>query len=237
MAFLFVSVRCSVKLPACSIRSVLLSAILLSSSASAVEVSPAVREYRLRMFDPPVSTLANRSIELMFETRPVHAGTRTWNLPQSPTQLDFQYQIAGERLPASAFAERTFTDALLIIKDGRIVHEHYLNRTTERTRFMSYSMAKSLNSIMTGLAIADGKISSVDDPVLKYMPELRGTAYDGLTLKHLLWMRTGARWNDNFFAPGPSRAAHVAAFIGLIVGRGCCLQICGIFRALIRCTL
>lgn len=78
---------------------------------------------------------------------------------------------------------------------------------------MSYSMAKSLNSIMAGIAIAEGRIGSVEDPVLKYMPELKGTAYEGLSLKHLLWMRTGARWSDNFFAPGPARDAHVAAFV------------------------
>lgn len=182
-------------------------------TAFSAEVSPAVREYRLHMFDPPVSTLANRSIELMFDTRAVAAGKNPRKLPVSPHALDFQYEASGVRYPASQFAERTFTDALLIMKDGRVVHEQYLNRTTERTRFMSYSMAKTFNSILTGIAIAEGRIKSVDDPVLKYMPELRGTAYDGLSLKHLLWMRTGARWDDNFFTPGPARDAHVAAFV------------------------
>ena len=71
-----------------------------------------------------------------------------------------------------AFAERTFTDALLIMKDGRIVHEQYLNRTTERTRFMSYSMAKSLNSIMTGFAIAEGRIGCV--PGQDFGPQSEG---------------------------------------------------------------
>lgn len=194
-----------------------LCALVLASSmvgtSSFAEVSPAVREYRLHMFDPPVSTLANRSIELMFDTRAVAAGKRPRNLQVALRPLDFKYEAGGVGHSASEFAERTFTDALLIIKDGRIVHEQYLNRTTDRTRFMSYSMAKTFNSIMTGVAIAEGKIGSVDNPLLKYMPELRGTAYDGLTLKHLLWMRTGARWDDNFFAPGPGRDAHIAAFV------------------------
>lgn len=194
-----------------------IAVVLLSAGAAtatlAAGVSPAVREYRLRMFDPGISTLANRSIELMFDTRTVRAGNRPSRLPVAHAPLDFQYDAGGTMVAASAFAERTFTDALLIMKDGRIVHEQYLNRTTGRTRFMSYSMAKSLNSIMTGIAIAEGRIGSVDDPVLQYLPELRGTAYDGLSLKHLLWMRTGARWDDNFFTPGPSRDAHVAAFV------------------------
>jgi len=189
------------------------AAALLTATSVTADVSPAVREYRLRMFDPAVSTLANRSIELMFDTRTVRAGGRPSRLPVATSPLDFQYEAGGAMVPASAFAERTFTDALLILKNGRIVHEQYLNRTTERTRFMSYSMAKSLNSIMTGFALAEGLIGSVDDPVVKYLPELRGTAYDGIALRHLLWMRTGARWDDNFFSPGPARDAHVAAFV------------------------
>src|SRR5690606_2212088 len=113
----------------------------------------------------------------------------------------------------AGFAERTFTDALLIIKRGAIVHEAYLNRATPATHFMSYSMGKSFNSIMAGIALDEGHLESVDAPITRHMPELADTAYDGLTLKHLLQMRTGVAWDDNFFVPGPSRDAHVAAFV------------------------
>jgi CubicO group peptidase (beta-lactamase class C family) len=182
-------------------------------SPAAAQPSPAVREYRLRMFDPGITTLANRTSELMFDTRAVPAGGKVWTIPSAPKPLDFTYVAGGQTLQAKDFAERTFTDALLIIKDGRIVHEAYLNRTTPKTRFMSYSMGKSFNSIMAGIAIAEGRIGGVNDQIVKYMPELKGTAYDGLTLKNLLQMRTGVDWNDNFFAPGPARDAHVAAFV------------------------
>lgn len=196
-----------------SLRHLLAAALALSPVWAAAQPSPAVREYRMRMFDPGITTLANRTSELMFDTRTVPAGGKVWKLPTAPKPLNFTYSAGGETLQARDFAERTFTDALLIIKDGRIVHEDYLNRTTPKTRFMSYSMGKSFNSIMAGAAIAEGKIGGVDDPIVKYMPELKGTAYDGLTLKHLLWMRTGVDWSDNFFAPGPAHDAHVAAFV------------------------
>ncbi|MEO6378808.1 MAG: serine hydrolase [Caulobacteraceae bacterium] len=199
-------------------RFVLAGATLLAASAASfsqgmAQPSPAVREYRMHMFDPPVTTLANRTAELMFDTRTVAAGAHPSPLPASLKPLAFDYNFEGKSLPAAAFAERTMTDALLVIKDGRLVHEAYFNRTNDKTRFMSYSMGKSFNSIMAGVAIADGKIGSVNDPILKYMPELKGTGYDGLTLKHLLWMRTGVDWNDNFFMPGRARDAHVAAFV------------------------
>lgn len=177
------------------------------------QVPPAVREYRLHMFEPEVSVLANRTIEFMFDTARVDAGGEVWELPRSLRTLDFSYEFDGAQLDAEGFAERTFTDALLILKQGRIVHESYLNRAVPETHFNSYSMGKSINSILAGIAIADGSLPSVDAPILDYMPELEGTAYDGLTLQNLLQMRTGAAWDDNFFAPGPSRDAHVAAFV------------------------
>ena len=186
---------------------------LLAAPAVQAQVSDALREYRLHMFEPAVSTLANRTAELMFDTSRVEAGDNVWRLPVELQPLDFAYEHDGRSLAAEDLAEGTFTDALLIIKHGRIVHESYLNRATPATHFMSYSMGKSFNSILVGLALADGSISSVDDPVTRYMQELRGTAYDGLTLKNLLQMRTGVSWDDNFFAPGPARDAHVAAFV------------------------
>lgn len=190
-----------------------LTSLLASSAAAQSSVSPAIREYRLHMFEPEISTLANRTAELMFDTSRVAAGDDVWRLPGESRELDFSYMHDGRMRDARGFAERTFTDALLIIKNGRIVHESYLNRTTPDTHFMAYSMSKSFNSILVGAAIADGDIASVDDPVTRYMPELEGTAYDGLTLENLLQMRTGVSWDDNFFVPGPARDAHVAAFV------------------------
>lgn len=187
--------------------------LLLGWQAAHAQVSPAVREYRLNMFEPEISVLANRTFELMFDTARVETGDSVWQLPDSPRALDFSYEFDGEQLDAAGFAERTFTDALLILKQGRIVHESYHNRATPQTHFNSYSGAKTLNSILAGIAIADGHIPSVDVPILNYMPELEGTVYDGLSLKNLLQMRTGAAWDDNFFVPGPSRDAHVGAFV------------------------
>lgn len=192
----------------------LLAALLGAAAAQGqAQVPEAIREYRLHMFEPAVSVLANRTAELMFDTSRVEAGGEVWALPGESQPLDFSYEHDGRRRPAREFAERTYTDALLIIKHGRIMHEAYFNRATADTHFMSYSMGKSFNSILVGAALADGSISSVADPVTRYLPELNGTAYDGLTLENLLQMRTGVAWEDNFFVPGPSRDAHVSAFV------------------------
>ena len=188
-------------------------AAILVSTATLSQVSLSVRKYRLHMFDPEISVLANRTSELMFDTARVEHGTQVWQLPVQTRPLDFTYVAAGEQIAAEDFAERTFTDALLVIKHGCIVYERYLNRATDNTHFMSYSMSKSFNTIMAGIALAEGKLPSVNVLVTDYMPELRGTAYEGLTLKHLLQMRSGAAWDDNFFVPGPARDAHIMAYV------------------------
>jgi CubicO group peptidase (beta-lactamase class C family) len=174
---------------------------------------PAVLEYRHHMFDPPIMTLANRTTELMFDTARVEPGRRSSKLPKKLRPLDFTYEFDGVKRPASEALERTHTDAFLVIRNGSIVSETYLNRTNERTHFMSYSMAKSFNSLVLGIALKDGKVASVMDPVTKYVPEVSGTAYDGATLRDVLQMRSGSDWNDNFFQPGPSKDINEQAFM------------------------
>ena len=135
-------------------------------------------------------------------------------LPATKGELDFTYQFKGVQHPAENVLGDTDADALLIIKDGKIVYERYLNRADAKTHFNSYSMAKSFNSILVGLAIADGHIRSVLDPVEKYVPELKNSGYGGTTIKDLLEMRSGVDWDDNFFAEGSTaRKAHVAAWV------------------------
>ena len=175
--------------------------------------SAAILDYRHHMFDPPVMTLANRTIELMFDTVKVPAGTRRWTLPDDSRPLDFTYEFDGKVHRAADVLEDTYTDALLIIKDGVIVNETYLNRTDPGTHFMSYSMAKTLNSVMVGFAIQDGHIGAVTDQVTKYVPELKGSAYDGATLRDVLRMRSGSDWSDNFFREGPAKDINERAFM------------------------
>ncbi len=191
-----------------------LGAATLGAAVQAEEPSATVKQYRVHMFDEPVRSLANRTLELMFNTARVETGGAVSPLPEAPATLDFTYEFGGVRHPALDILEDTNTDALLILKDGHIVFEKYLNRSNAQTHFNSYSMAKSINSVLVGLALADGKIAAVTDPVLKYVPELKGSGYDGTTLENLLEMRSGVDWDDNFFSEKTaSHAAHVASWV------------------------
>ena len=73
--------------------------------------------------------------------------------------------------------------------------------TAPRGRWVSFSVAKSLTSTLVGAAIKDGHIASVDDAVTRYIPELRDSVYDGVTLRQLLTMTSGVRWNEDYTGP------------------------------------
>lgn len=88
--------------------------------------------------------------------------------------------------------------ALLVLKDGRIVHESYYQGTTRDDLRISWSMAKSFLSALFGIVYTEGKIASLDDPVTKYVPALKGTAYDGTTLRNILTMSSGVAFTEDY---------------------------------------
>jgi hypothetical protein len=78
-------------------------------------------------------------------------------------------------------------------------------------RWVSFSVTKSLTSTLVGAAIKDGFISSVHDPVTRYIPELTGSAYDGVTVHHLLTMTSGVKWNEDYTDPNADIALFYTA--------------------------
>jgi hypothetical protein len=62
----------------------------------------------------------------------------------------------------------------------------------------SWSMVKSMTAMPVGVAVHDGALASIDEPLTRHLPELRGSAYDGVTLRHLMTMSSGARWNEDY---------------------------------------
>jgi len=77
---------------------------------------------------------------------------------------------------------------LLVARDGSILVERYQYARTDRDRFTSWSMAKTVTSMLIGIAIGEGRIRSVDDPAATYVPALAGTEYERTSLRHLLQM-------------------------------------------------
>lgn len=90
---------------------------------------------------------------------------------------------------------------LMVVQDGRVRLEKYAQGFTADQRWTSFSVAKSLTSTLAGQAFAEGKIKSLDDPVTRYVPELKGSAYDGVTVRQILTMSSGVKWDENYADP------------------------------------
>ena len=90
---------------------------------------------------------------------------------------------------------------VLILQDGKIRLERYALGHSKSNLWSSLSVAKSVTSTLVGAAIKDGYIKSVDDFVTDYIPDLKGSAYDSVKIRHLLTMTTGIRWNENYTDP------------------------------------
>jgi len=177
--------------------------------------SEALITLRQHMLDADVNTLTFHNMDEMFDTLKVPNGGRVWKLKEKPAPLDFSYEFEGKTIPAADFPVRTYTNAILIIRDDQIVFEKYLNNTNENTHFISMSMAKSITSTLIGMAIEDGAIGSVNDQIVKYVPELKGTGYDGVTIRQALMMRSGVDWNEryDFGKDSPMQKLHEAAIV------------------------
>ncbi len=119
----------------------------------------------------------------------------------APLALPESFQFEGQRVDAASFLVDTDTAALLVIDQGAIVFEEYWLTGGEDVTWMSMSVAKSFVSALVGIAVDEGKIDSIQDPVTKYVPALAGSAYDGVSIKDVLQMSSGARWNEDYSDP------------------------------------
>ncbi len=156
------------------------------------QVPPAVQQLRRHRVDATLNALTFRNMDEIFDTRVVPRSGPVWALPRRDAAALPGYSFGGERRAGEAFIDRTFTNALLIMKDGRIVFERHYNNGGDRDHYIAYSMSKTITAMLIGIALDKQLIRSIDDLASAYVPELKNTAYDGVTIRQLLQMRSGA---------------------------------------------
>ena len=162
------------------------------------------------MLDPGFNSLAFRSMDLLFTTRKVPHSGPAWQLPRADHPLDFTYTFGGKTYRPEDLFDRTYTNALLIMKNGVIVAEIYRNYTNDRTHFMAWSATKSFVGTLVGIALEEGRIKSLDDDISSYLTELKGGGYEGVTIRQVLQMRSGVDYQERYdFSPtNPTPAAR-----------------------------
>ena len=173
-----------------------------------------VREIYDGALFPDIQVNTFRNIDRLFPTRTVRRGSEVYPLAASETQLkNFRFESAGKTYDLYDFLSLNRVSGIIVVKDDKVAFEKYFMGNDETTRWMSMSVVKSMTATLVGMAIKDGYISSIDDPVIKYVKELTGSAYDGVTVRQLLQMASGVAWNETYTDPTSDRRAMLEAQI------------------------
>ena len=173
---------------------------LVAGAAMAAEPLPPAGAGILS-WTPEQQLYGYRNMEKINPARVVRRGPHVRALPKAATQIDPKWTWNGRTWNVASYMAGMRTSGVIVLKDGRIVLERYGLGRTPADRWTSFSVAKSVTSTLVGAAIQDGHIKSLDAPVTDYIPELKGSAYEGVTIRQLLTMTSGVKWNEDYSDP------------------------------------
>ena len=119
-------------------------------------------------------------------------------LRRAPEEIALTYRFRGAEHTLDDYLAHNPVTGLLIARDDTILFEHYQYARTPQDRMLSQSMAKTIVSMLIGIAIGEGRIHSVDDLAQTYVPELAGTAFGQTSLRALLHMASGVAFREDY---------------------------------------
>lgn len=138
----------------------------------------------------------------MAPTSAMAASKKPFSFPLGKTiDLPKHYSFEGHTKSVEDFFTETDTTALLVLKDGQMVMERYALTGGPDVHWISWSVSKSFVSALVGIAVHEGHIRSIEDPISDYIPVPKGSAYHGVSIKNVLQMSSGARWNEDYSDP------------------------------------
>lgn len=149
-------------------------------------------------------TAAFRIMEKLAPTRTISAGSNSETVPRplSPgSELDITWTVGEQDYGMARYMQEQNAVGIMIVHKGKVRFEEYRAGFSAEQRWTSFSVAKSFTSTLVGAALKDGDIESLDDPVTRYIPDLVGSGYDGVTVEQLLTMESGVAWNEDYADP------------------------------------
>ncbi len=178
-----------------------------------------VRQIYDGVLTPDMAVNTFRNIDRLFPTGKVMHGSNPKPLTKSATQITtVRFNYEGWDYGLNDYLEINRVAGLLVLKDDEIRLETYRFGNNEKTRWMSMSIAKSITSTLIGAAIKDGPISSLSDPVTKYVPSLAGSAYENVSVRDVLMMSSGVAWSEAYSDPRSDRRRLLEAQISQVPG-------------------
>jgi CubicO group peptidase (beta-lactamase class C family) len=186
----------------------LLLLAVLAADPAAAEPAP-VQAADVLIWTQPVREQNFSRMEKLLPHRIVPAGRKVRPLPAgAPLSVRLAGQGGGETLDAYMAADHMV--GLLVVQDGRVRLEKYAPSLSPTGHWATFSITKSLTSTLYGAALKDGAIRSLDDKVSAYLPEMAGSAYDGVSIRQLLTMTSGVKWSENYTDPNSEVARMYA---------------------------
>jgi len=155
------------------------------SNGAVITWSQAQRDYGYRVLDQ----LSNGGVG----ANTISAGSQIKKLEKGQP-LAIQTDI-------DAYLRDNHHSGIVILQDGKVRYENYGLKLDPTDRWTSFSVAKAFTSTLVGAAIKDGYIDDITDPLTKYIPELSGSAYEGVTIQHLITMSSGVAWSEIYDDP------------------------------------
>jgi CubicO group peptidase (beta-lactamase class C family) len=151
-----------------------------------------------------------QNVDQIFPTRPVSRGQTFSPLQHSGRTHRVTCDGSGTGGSLSEFIARNHIKALLLLRDGELVAEEYAGGATAETRFLWFSVTKSIVSTMVGLALEHRNLASLRDRTERYCKELIGTNYGRVRIHDLLTMRSGIRFSEDYETAGSDIAKLVS---------------------------
>lgn len=164
---------------------------------------------------PAQQQYSYRNMELIYSVRTISrtAGTAhpAYELTPAPVDVSgLRYGYQGATYSLDDYITRNRVAGLIVVKNGRILVERYAFGHSATSKWTSFSVAKSVTSMLVGAAVRDGFLA-LDDLLTKYVPQLQGTAYAGVTMRHMLQMSSGVAWNEDYDDPNSDVARYSAS--------------------------
>jgi len=134
-------------------------------------------------------------------SEPIPASDNPYTFPRRDFVLPETFFFDGEQRLLSEELEHYKTDGLIVLHNGNLLYENYWNNNSATSKHIAFSVTKSFVSALVGIALDEGLIDNIKDPITKYLPDFKGTGYEGVRIKDILQMSSGVDFNEDYADP------------------------------------
>ncbi len=137
------------------------------------------------------------TVIVILPTQVVKASPAAAALPAAQMDLSqLTYEVNGRTRTVEQYMQSGSTNAIAFMHRGQFIYDAYQNGFNANTRAHMWSVTKSVTTALVGIAVAEGLVDSIYDPITKYIPDATGTVWEGVSVEDLLQMESGTYWVD-----------------------------------------